>query len=270
PENPVRERSYARAGKERSRISTFLPGMTIVYQSSPSPYRDGYVIGMTHSGIPVEVLDGELSTGKFSDRSAKDVVMHRSHQGCRDLSCSGDPIEIGIGESYRIREEDGDKLSLINDDEKAVVYSREDFEDFETRGYLTKHKDRVNPRWTITDGYAESLSTGCGEPRTTIADLVVPQEEYLRDPATWELNDPRWSLKAIEIFDLGIVELDPATGNVVGQLAAAIQGQSDETVAIDLTVFSYRDSEWKPDFYKFAGILQIVHCEDSATGIGRV
>ena len=29
-----------------------------------------------------------------------------------------------------------------------------------------------------------------------------------------------------------------------------------EVSAIDLTIFAYRDSEWKPDYYKFAGFLR--------------
>lgn len=68
PKNSARDQSYARSSEENSRISTFLPGMTIVYRSEPSKTRRGYVDGITHSGIPVQVLDRELSIGKFSDR----------------------------------------------------------------------------------------------------------------------------------------------------------------------------------------------------------
>ena len=77
--NKLREKSYSKAKYERNRISTFLPGMTIVYKTTPSKKGSKYVKGVTHSGIPVHVLDAALSIGKFRDKRPNDVVVHREH-----------------------------------------------------------------------------------------------------------------------------------------------------------------------------------------------
>jgi len=242
--------------------------MTIVYKAVPSKTRPNYVDGITHSGIPVQVFDEDLSVGKFSDRDAKDVVVHRSHTGCRNAACSGDPLQVGIGHAFSIAHEDEDKIELINTNELKVVYTTADFTKKETSGFLTRHKDRINPRWSIYDGYAGTLSTGCGEDKESSGfEIRVPVGEYASDPSTWELNDNRWSLKAIEIFDLGQVRPDLANGTeIVGRLFKPIEDQKKEFVAIDLTVFAYRDSSWDPSYYKFAGLLQIVNCHSPPIG----
>lgn len=263
--NEIREKTYAKARHEQNRIVSFLPGMTIIYNSTPSTTRPNYVSGVTHSGIPVEVLESDLSEGIFSDRTAKDVVVHRSHDGCKDLACSGDPLEVGIGHAFSIVSEDSEKIELINTNELRVVYSKSKFNELEKNGYLTRHKGRLNPRWSIYDGYAEAVSTRCN--RALEADgfvLEASAKDYDSNPSKWALNDNRWSLKAIEIFDLGSVETDANDINkVVGHLEKTIDDQEFEETALDFTVLAYRDSSWKPDYFKFAGLLQVVDCKKS-------
>ena len=145
--------------------------------------------------------------------------------------------------------------ALNNNDEALITYAREAFEDRERRGFITRHKGRISPRWTIADGYASHLATKCGEKRS-LGDLVASMDEYAENPTIWEVNDKRWSLKAIEIFDFGNVRQEGQ--EVVGRLVAPIAPNNDQ--AIDLTVFAYRDSSWKPTYFKFAGIMQIVQC----------
>ena len=268
-ENLKRNKSYARAGEEKERIFTFLPGMTIVYQTKRSEINSGYIEGTTHSGIQVQVPKNELSSGQFNTRREKDVVVHFSHRGCRELSCSGDEFQVGSGESYEIIFEDKEKIELLNRSvEKSVIYSPERFNDLELRGFLTRHKGRVNPRWRIFDGYAAKLSTGCGEQRSPPNLISVAKSKYHADPSTWSISDDSWSLKAIELMGLGSVVENNNTGNYDGVIDQAIIHESDpENTAIDLTIFAYRDSSWKPtSYFKFAGIAQVVKCRRANLG----
>lgn len=267
--NPLRVQSYARSDAERSRLLTFLPAMTIIYQIASSDNRDKYYSGLTHTGIPVDVLKSEVSNGAFDKRSVQDVVVHRTHKACRNITCVGDSVPVALGESFKILSVDDQKVELISAEEKEVVYRVEEFKEKETSGYITSHKERINPRWTISDGYAAELSTGCGETRSSASEIVVSLEAYNEDPAKWSLNDPRWSLKAIQVFDLGEVKWDENSGNFVGRLARTIQGKLETPVAVDLTVLSYRASQWKDGFHKFAGLMQIVHCEATEYGLPR-
>ncbi len=268
PNNKSRERTYSKASLEQNRISSFLPGMTIIYRWVPSATRAGYLEGITHSGILVKVLESELSKGLFNKRDAKDVVVHRSHTGCRDLACDGDPVEIGIGHAFKIDREDDEKIELLSTNEQRVVYSTSNFNKKETSGYLTRHKGRENPRWSIFDGYAKSVSAGCGRAIENIGfKLGASASKYNSAPSSWDLNDDTWSLKAIEIFDLGTIEKDlEDDSRVIGQLHAPIKDQELEFSAVDLTVLAYRDSSWKKGHFKFAGLLQILHCEDPPIG----
>lgn len=263
--NEIREKTYAKARHEKNRIVSFLPGMTIIYNSTPSNTRPNYVSGVTHSGIPVDVLESDLSEGIFSDRTAKDVVVHRSHGGCKNVACTGDPLEVGIGHAFSIISEDSEKIELINTNELRVVYSKSKFNELEKNGYLTRHKGRANPRWSLYDGYAEAVSTRCnGKVGADGFVLKASAKDYDSTPSKWALNDNRWSLKAIEIFDLGSVETDADdTSNVAGHLEKTIEDQNFDETALDFTVFAYRDSSWKPDYFKFAGLLQVVNCKKS-------
>ena len=44
PPNELRDKSYARAGEEWARVQTFLPGMTIVYQTKPSDQAVSWMV----------------------------------------------------------------------------------------------------------------------------------------------------------------------------------------------------------------------------------
>ena len=52
------------------------------------------------------------------------------------------------------------------------------------------------------------LSTGCGEARSARYKLEVAQVEYEADPSTWDINSDSWSLKAMEVMELGQVLLE--------------------------------------------------------------
>ena len=163
--NPEREKSYLGASLEKSRLATYLPGMTIIYQVKTDSTQDksSYVEGRTQSGLPVRVLKSEISSGKFADRSVRDVVVHREHEACRDLACDGDKILVGVGYSFSIAYEDDERIDLQNTDEFAISYSKHKFEEMERKGFLTRIKDRPFPSWSVIDGYASALSVGCGE-----------------------------------------------------------------------------------------------------------
>jgi len=262
PATTRRDRTYARGGEESSRLLTFLPGMTIVYKIENSKTRPGYVEGVTQSGIPVRVMEADLSTGKFGDRSAKDVVIHRSHEGCRDVACLGDSILLGIGDAFTIVAEGDKEIELVDTNELRIYYPTSTFLQKEKSGHLTRHKGRKNPRWSLSDGYAWKWSAACGQTRSAKDTVKVLATEYASDPLTWGVDDPRWSLKAIEIFGLGETKLEG--DSYIGTLVADISRKDDE--AIDLTVFAYRDSSWRPDYAKFAGLLQIVACDTPPIG----
>lgn len=267
--NELREKSYARASEERARILTFLPGMTIVYQTTPSAIRSGYVNGITHSGIRVQVPQSELSTGQFIDRREKDVVVHFEHLGCREPACRSDGFPVASGQSFEmISDPKDDTIELFNRaDEIRVFYPHDDFYANEIRGLLTLHKGRKYPRLHVYDGYAARLSTRCGEARSIGYKVEVPRSEYETAPSSWDLNSDNWSLKAIEVMDLGQVLLDEDGESYTGTLTYALKHLADPAnTAIDLTIFAYRDSGWKAGYFKYAGISQVVKCEEWTFG----
>lgn len=267
PNNEIREDSYSRSSEENNRISTFLPGMTIIYKTAESADREGFVKGVTQNGIPVQIEDSSLSSSPFIEKPANHVVVHRDHEACRNSTCSGDPLKVRVGNSFSIVHEDEEKIELVNVNELHAFYPKLEFTRKETSGFLTRHKDRINPRWSIYDGYAGKLSTKCSEQiYNDNFEIRVPIAEYESDPSGWEVNDERWSLKGIEIFDLGKVQQDNSSGEYVGKLDTNILDPNSEFVSIDMSVFAYRDSSWKPNYFKFAGILQIVNCYTNQAG----
>lgn len=275
--NAVRgEKSYYGAGREDRRIATYLPGMTIVYnvEESSLAQRRGYVDGITHAGIRVAVLETDLSRGTFDARATQDVVIHQRHTACRDLACNGSS-EVGTGFSFRIIEEDNEKIVLYNPtNELQLVYTKDKLSRLEAHGFLTRVKDRVHPRLKMYDGYARELSTSCGATRDTSPQIRVSKDEYDRGPSEWLINSDSWSLKALEIFDMGKVEPSQDGKEYVGTLADAIgtgTESANRKVALDFTVVAYRDSEWTDaTFFKFAGIAQTVTCRRGQPGFGRL
>jgi len=277
--NSVRgEKSYSGSEREDRRVATFLPGMTIVYNLKESELefrrRDGYLEGETHSGIRVAVLKSALSKGTFGNLPTRDVVIHQSFEACLDLACS-DSTEVGTGFSFLIEEEDDQKIVLYNPtNELRIVYTTQKFNQDEARGFFTRVKDRIHPRLRVVDGYAEQLSTACGLTRSVSPKIVVPREEYESSPLTWTLNSKSWSLKALEIFGLGKVALKEEENRYIGTLDSTI-GRGSESegkkVALDFTVFAYRDSDWTDqDFFKFAGLAQTVKCKSLDADFGRL
>ncbi|MEQ8374448.1 MAG: hypothetical protein RID22_15255 [Roseibium aggregatum] len=259
-------KSYSGAEKEANRLATFLPGMTIMFnlERSTVPGRSEYLEGTTHYGIPVAVLARDISANDFGNRDTTDVVTHQSYTGCRDLACTLE-AEVGIGYSFKIEEEDDERLVLYNpQSELRIIHTLDAFDQNESRGYSTRVKDRVHPRLKVHDGYASEISTGCGLTRPVQPLIKVAKDQYDTLPLTWDVNSLNWSLKALELFDVGKVELNPEGTHYVGRLNSelGVGTESDEgPVALDFTVFAYRDSEWtNPDFYKFGGLAQTVTC----------
>lgn len=265
--NDVRgNRSYSGAEKESKRIATFLPGMTIIYnlERSSAPGQSQYLEGTTHHGIPVAVLESEVSTKSFGTRDTNDVVTHQTYSGCRDLACTLE-AEVGIGFSFKI-EDDSEPLILYNpQSELRIVHARKDFDRLEARGYATRVRDRVHPRLVIHDGYASEVSTGCGLTRSVQPLIRVAKTAYETQPSEWEVNSLNWTLKAIEVFGIGIVELNEEGTHYVGKLNSVVgigSESEDGPVALDFTVFAYRDSEWiDTGYYKFGGLQQTVTCQ---------
>ncbi|WP_299625815.1 hypothetical protein [Pelagibius sp.] len=269
-------KSYSGAEKEVNRIATFLPGMTIIYnlERSTKPGRSGYLEGTTHHGIPVTVLGGEISTNAFGTRDTTDVVTHQSYTGCRDLACTSE-AEVGIGFSFKIEEDDDERLVLYNpQSELRIVHTQDAFDQYEARGYTTRVLGRVHPRLKIHDGYASEISTGCGLTRPVQPPIRVPKNDYETQPSEWDVNSLNWSLKAIDLFGIGDVELNAEGTHYVGLLASEIGVGTEsegEPVALDFTVFAYRDSEWSdPEFYKFGGLAQTVTCRRKNPNVGQV
>lgn len=268
-------RSYSGAEKEENRVATFLPGMTIIYNLEPStaPGRTAYLQGTTHHGIRVMVLESDLSVGTFGARDTADVVTHWRYTGCKDLACKSE-TDVGNGWSFQIKQDDDDKLVLFNpQSELEIVHAGKKFDWFEARGYTTRVKDRIHPRLVVHDGYAAEVSTGCGLEREPSPDIVVPKQEYESDPSKWDANNLSWSLKAIEIFGLGEVDLNAAGTEYVGRLSQTI-GTGTESdngpVSLDFTVMAYRDSGWgEESFYKFAGIAQTITCRRDNPAVGQ-
>lgn len=274
--NEIRGRkSYAGAEKEVSRIATFLPGMTIIYNSkrSSAPGRSNYLEGTTHHGIRVMVLEKDLSRGVFGEQDSIDVVTHQTYTGCRELGCTSE-AEVGIGFSFQIEEADDEKVVLFNpQSELRIVHTRENFDRLEARGYITQVKGRVYPRLIIHDGYASEISTGCGLPRSVLPDIKVPKAEFERRPSEWDVNSKNWSLKALVVFGLGEVALNDSGTHYIGTLSGDIGFGTESTggpVSLDFTVFAYRDSNWtNPEFYKFGGLAQTVTCRRENPSFGQ-
>jgi hypothetical protein len=262
--NKEREKTYWGTSREKGRIATFLPGMTILYQPKKSndPNRSQYVDAITQSGIPVSVMESEISSGDFSQRSTRDVVIHHDHLACKVSGCDDEKVSVGIGFSFSILHEDENEITLGNTDEFRVTYTRSEFEDLEVKGVLTRHKGKIYPIWAVHDGYAGGLSATCGEVKAKYSKITVPADAYESDPATWKPNDDAWSLKAIESMNLGSVQKQGS--NYVGSIDGPIDGQ---TLAVDITMFAYRNTQdWSPGFYKFAGIVSKVLCTEPPIG----
>lgn len=270
-DNSEREKSFAGAASETRRLSTFLPGMTIIYQGAPSSTagRRDYIEGLTHYGIPVAVLETELSRGSFPERSTRDVVVHHAHTACRDLTCSGDDVEVGIGFSFSVDYEDELGIRLSNTDELTVAYALDEFEALERQGDITRHKDRTHPRWELFDGYAREISVGCDETRSAGFEISLDKSEFDEGPSVWDLNGLGWSLVAMSVFDIGYVVYDEPSNQYVGRLMTDIWDPAGEFAALDFSLVAYRDSSWGVDEHRFAGILQIVNCESLALGRTR-
>jgi hypothetical protein len=274
--NDLRGRkSYSGAEKESQRMATFLPGMTILYNLEPStvPGRSGYLEGTTHHGIPVAVLKSEVSTKAFGTRDTTDVVTHYSYTGCRDLACTSE-AEVGIGFSFKIEVDESERQVLYNPhSELRIVHTRDGFNQLEARGYTTRVKDRVHPRLIIHDGYASEISTGCGLTRSVQPPIMVSKNEYETQPSEWDVNSLNWSLKAIELFGMGEVKLNMEGTHYVGHLDSEIgvgTESADGPVALDFTLFTYRDAEWvDPEFYKFGGLAQTVTCRKRNPTAGK-
>ncbi len=71
----------------------------------------------------------------------------------------------------------------------------------------------------------------------------------------------------MEVMNLGSVVLDMAEGEYVGSVSISIgNDENPSDHAIDLTVFAYRDSGWRPSYFKFAGLAQVVKCSKPSVG----
>lgn len=269
------KKSYAGANKEPLRLLSLLPSMTILYHLSEitgtKPLRTR---GVTHFGIPVEVRDSLINPRNFEDQPERDVVTHAPFDACVELDDAGActvETQVGGGQSYTIVVERNRFVELFNESlGRRLLIANGRLKELETSGHLTIHKDRVNPRWTIVEGYASNLSTRCGQVipgMTQISeDTAAP---YTSDPATWAMDSPNWDLKALEVMNLGYVEKRcsdcPDSVGIVSEYGIGNDQDSDNT-AIDLTVFAYRDSGWSEEFFKFAGLAQVVRCSNPTVG----
>lgn len=261
--NEHRKGTYANSSSETLRLASYLPHMTIIYQTAESERRSGYLRGVTQSGIPVEVPADDVSSGFLSDRDDHDVVVHQAHEACKIFGCNDvEKIIVPTGQSFSIVNEDGQKIELWNNNELRVSYTKSEFSRLEARGFLTRFKGIAFPRWEIYEGYAQAISVTCGEVRKSGENLTIDKKIFDLDPSYWSLNDDAWSIKAIEIFGLGHVEI--MDQGVVGRLATDIVVLSDEPTAIDFSVFAYRDSRSDAGKFRFAGIMSFVNCRQRA------
>lgn len=270
---PEREKSYSGAARERSRLLTYLPAMTIVFPDfagliDETPILPGYIRGITHSGIPVVVLESQLSRTSFGIYETHDVVVHSSHLACSEEGChlDVDGRPVGEGHSYKIADKTDEVIHLTNPTNETDLYYRpQRFDYLESRGVLTRTKDRTHPRWEIREGYAEDLSVGCGgeQPEGTI--FTVEADAYEKPPSDWEITAPQWTVKAAELFVGSTVER--SGGEYRAEITSRIHdvtknsesGDSHKS-AIDFTVFAYRDRNSPGAQFRFAVLISIVAC----------
>lgn len=279
--NPTRgDNSYLGAGTEQNRVATYLPGMTLIFNwgqsDSASRTNRGYLEGVTHSGIPVAVLETEISSGNLFDRVQQDVVVHYGHTTCRTTSCDTD---LTVGQGMYSIERDDEFVVIKDNEELSAFYTKSDFNERERDGYLTRVKDRTHPRLKIFDGYAQAISVGCGGQRNIEPTVVVPKNVWESDPSEWEQNSDAWTLAAMTILNIGTVE--PVGESFEGRLYKPIIPADlvlDETgnptldennkpvrkvrndLAYDFTVVAYQDSDSENDGFRFAVLAQHVKC----------
>ncbi|MBB3387348.1 hypothetical protein FHT82_000068 [Rhizobium sp. BK275] len=272
--NAEREHTYRGAAKERSRLLSFMPPMTIVFPDflgllTNANIPNGYVAGITQTGTPIIVLDQELSKTKFGTYDTHDVVIHTDHDACKELYCDldADGRTVRGGQSYKLMDDSiGGNIHLFNAQSEADFYYREErFKQLERRGTLTQMKGRIIPRWEIYEGYAKELSVGCGGSHPSGAKFQADSVSYESSPATWALNAPQWSVKAADLFvgsevekvgDAYVAELTKGVHDVTAGDTPKDGYQS----AIDFTVFAYRDRATSPSNFEYAVLISIVAC----------
>lgn len=278
--------TYLGASSEKKRVATYLPNMTLIFGWGPSEIKSrqkkGYLEGVTHSGVPVAVLESQISKGNIFERDEQDVVVHAVHRACRSTACNS-WLEVTPG-MYSIKHEDVNFIEIQDNKELSASYWKSEFETMERDGFLTKVKDRIHPRLKIYDGYARELSVPCGGKRFRDPDFSISKEEWEGPPSEWGKNSGAWSLVALKILGLGEVDLED--GNYVGRLLAEIEpghlvrDENNKVVkedghpkriirkdlAYDFTVFAYRDSDQESGVFRFAVLSQEVRCAFSDSG----
>ncbi|WP_027666435.1 hypothetical protein [Rhizobium leguminosarum] len=274
--NVERERSYRGAAKERGRLLSFMPPMTIVFPDflgllAGANVPEGYITGITQTGTPVVVLERQLSKTKFGTYDTHDVVIHTDHDACIESYCdlSADGRTVRAGQSYKLMEDStGGMVHLYNSQSEANFYYRDDrFKQLERRGTLTLMKNRVIPRWEIREGYAKELSVGCGGTHPAGTKFEASSEAYESSPATWTLNAPQWSVKAADLFVGSNVQKvgDTYAAEITRSIHDVTEGSSaadDYKSAIDFTVFGYRDRNVPPSPFEYAVLISIVACAE--------
>jgi hypothetical protein len=267
-QNPTREKTYRGAGREKARISIYLPAMTMLYGVGNTVTLNGrqYVDARTQSGIPVSVLLSQISSGDVTALSNRDVVVHQGHDACiySEDECIGED-EVPKGSSFTIRSETRSRIILENAWGLVVSYTQREFDDLERAGFLTRLQNRIHPRWRIIEGYALPISITCGAelPGGGSTKFEIDAARYEAGPETWAPNDEAWTIKAFELLDLGRVE--KVGSNYVATLSEAMPSTDDvnsgQPVAYDFSVFAYKDTD-RAEQYKFASILSIMSCEE--------
>nr|WP_321254213.1 hypothetical protein [uncultured Ruegeria sp.] len=279
--NPTRgDHSYLGAGTEKNRMGTYLPGMTLIFNWGPSDIasrtKRGYLEGVTHSGIPVAVLETEISSGNLFDRVQQDVVVHYGHTACRTTTCDTD---LTVGQGMYSIERDDEFVVIKDNEELTAFYTESDFNERERDGYLTRVKDRTHPRLKIFDGYAKAISVGCGGQRNIEPTVVVPKSVWESNPSEWTQNSDAWTLAAMTILNIGTVEpvgetfegrlhrpiipadlvLDEAGNPALGENNKPIRKVRND-LAYDFTVVAYQDSDSDTDDFRYAVLAQHVKC----------
>ncbi|MDX0481419.1 hypothetical protein GOD90_20295 [Sinorhizobium medicae] len=270
--NPERERTYRGAEKERGRLLSYLPAMTVVFPGGlldGTPALAGYVPGITQSGTPVMVLERELSRAKFGSQDTHDVVIHARHDACPEPHCdlTTDGRPVGAGQSYKIADGTAEDLvHLTNPGSETDFYYRTDqFRQLERRGTLTRMRDRAIPPWDIREGYAKELSVGCGGQHPPGTKFTADSEAYERSPSEWALNDPQWTVKAADLFVGSEVEkiggiYTAEVTSLIHDVSKTSEHDDNYKSAIDFTVFAYRDRNTPGSGYQFAVLISVVAC----------
>lgn len=277
-ENAERDGTYRGASRERSRLFSYLPAMTIVFPDYLNLFEgaavpEGYQAGITQTGAPVMVLRGELSRAPFGNSDTQDVVVHAEHTACPTANCDleTDGRQVEEGQSYKLIDDStGDLIHLNNPSNEADFYYRaEEFQNLERRGTLTVMKDRVVPRWEIREGYAKELSAGCNRGHPSGMKFTVDAEAYEKPPTTWALNATQWSIKAADLYVGSKVEKAGSTytAEIIQEIHDVTKPNSssdDYQSAIDFTVFAYRDRDQKRNQaqdFQYAVLISIVACK---------